>query len=157
LTLPILTLCSACGSERTNGGYYDAVIVDSPQPDQRADEIKRGSNFVITIGHHETPLGCKTERMRQTDIAIELPQRPADGQRVELATAKVRYAYGGQMLEFRSATCRGSLVVTSLADYQIDADVDVTCDHPTIGTGEKTFDRRVTLNPGVVAPERVIH
>ena len=142
----LLVVVAACGGQRTWGSYHErGALIDASRPGQR-DAIGAGDRFVVEITHTETPAGCGSERMRQTDIAIELPARPPDGARVDLASARVGYTWGGMRVAYRSRACRGSLVLQSHA-ASLAASLDVTCDSPVLGRGTRQFTGDVDLAP----------
>ena len=59
---------------------------------------------------------------------------------IDLSTARVVYQWGGQGIAYRSESCRGSLTLA-----HGEATIDITCNQPTIGTGERSFDDTVEL------------
>lgn len=140
----LLVVLAACGDQRTWGRYHEhSALIEPPTPGQR-DAIGAGEHFVVEIIHTETPAGCGSERMRQTDITIELPARPPDGASVDLARARVTYAWGGMRPAYRSNACHGSLVLHSHAST-IAASLAVSCDSPVLGDGERQFAETVDL------------
>jgi hypothetical protein len=100
----------ACGTSERSRGTYEA----------QAD-----GGFVIEVLHTATPrLDCVSEQMRQTEIRVELSQRPTGGQTIDLATAHVRYVYGGQIAVFHGEDCRGTL---HFDEHMATATIVVSC------------------------------
>jgi hypothetical protein len=133
----------SCATERTHGYYVEKATLDDKDDKNRVGWIK-GENVVLLFGNNHTPPGCKSERMRQTDIWVELSIKPNGPTVVDLSKIKVRFQYGGQMLSFVSTSCKGTLAIRPLGD-DLDAQLDITCDKPRIGEGEHSFAGDVTL------------
>jgi hypothetical protein len=127
---------AACGSERTWGTYEQHRRLVPPTATHETDVVP-GDHVVLAFLHTSTPAGCASERMRQTEVFVEIA---APAEHVDLATVPVVYQYGGQRLTFRGVDCRGELSVTPA--YL--ATIDVTCRDPASGE-QRSFSDDVEL------------
>lgn len=139
----LLIVLLSCATERTHGYYVEKATLDDQDGKKRLGWVA-GENVVLLFGHNHTPAGCRSERMRQTDIWVELSIKPDRQTVVDLSKVKVLFQYGGQALSFVSSSCKGTLAIHPIGD-DLDARIDITCDQPRIGEGERSFAGDITL------------